>query len=503
MGLLQNISILSAEPIRNMGGAAVQCIIRSSYNRPEQQMNRYVSFANMDNKGGVPNGYAPPYQIVIPLKGGGMATQGINATSSVGIVSLSLGKALASSLVGSGRINILSILSELAHLLSDLDGSGEIFSSNIVGLAILDSDLDGSGEIDITSAVKLLYYCLAELEGNGLISSAEQGAISGLATDLIIGSGKIDEISVLNLLSFLSSDTLGFGEISSSNIIGLSNFLSDISGSGLIDILTSLGLLSGISSSISGSGTVDTSSDFRAYLQMISETYGSGTVDIEINPTLLSYCLSSISGSGTVDITSDFRSYAQFMSELSGEGKINILSQLTGLLWFVTNIFCETDVEAQFRGDSYFSSEITTTGDVVTAQSCAQAVWNAIATNLNESGTMGYKLNSASAAGDPWTAELPGDYAEGTAGELLHSLSELLDQMNTNIDNLPDNIFDTNLENTVNIKNALKIMLSVLSGKTTKSGNTIKFRDISDTKDRVSVTLNDNKERINVSMDLS
>lgn len=58
----------------------------------------------------------------------------------------------------------------------------------------------------------------------------------------------------------------------------------------------------------------------------------------------------------------------------------------------------------------------------VTNDSVAQAVWRAIAADFNEPGTTGAKLNSASAAGDPWTAELPGAYPPGSAGDILGNL---------------------------------------------------------------------------------
>lgn len=53
----------------------------------------------------------------------------------------------------------------------------------------------------------------------------------------------------------------------------------------------------------------------------------------------------------------------------------------------------------------------------------AQAVLNATASQYNIPGTIGNKINSASAAGDPWTAELPGSYPPGTAGNIVGTSS--------------------------------------------------------------------------------
>jgi hypothetical protein len=56
----------------------------------------------------------------------------------------------------------------------------------------------------------------------------------------------------------------------------------------------------------------------------------------------------------------------------------------------------------------------------------AAAVWSSDSGGFNTPGTMGNKLNSASAAGDPWTAELPGTYGEGSAGSLMYFLQQTI-----------------------------------------------------------------------------
>lgn len=61
----------------------------------------------------------------------------------------------------------------------------------------------------------------------------------------------------------------------------------------------------------------------------------------------------------------------------------------------------------------------TTAEGGLTPAGIANAVWNAIAASLNASGTMGEKMNAAGAAGDPWLTELPGAYAEGSAGDII------------------------------------------------------------------------------------
>lgn len=54
----------------------------------------------------------------------------------------------------------------------------------------------------------------------------------------------------------------------------------------------------------------------------------------------------------------------------------------------------------------------------------ANAVWSSLAAQYNDAGTMGNKLNSASAAGDPWGADLS-SYPAGTAGSHLAILAKI------------------------------------------------------------------------------
>lgn len=79
---------------------------------------------------------------------------------------------------------------------------------------------------------------------------------------------------------------------------------------------------------------------------------------------------------------------------------------------------------ADLRGNLTMSAEWGG-AEPLSPEGLARAVWSALATDYNVSGTMGYKLNSASAAGDPWTAD-PTAYAAGTAGASLVASSKAL-----------------------------------------------------------------------------
>ena len=63
-------------------------------------------------------------------------------------------------------------------------------------------------------------------------------------------------------------------------------------------------------------------------------------------------------------------------------------------------------------------------------------------------------------------------------------------------------LLEQNLEETYTIEEVLKIIVSVLAGKTTGGGTSVlKFRDILDTKDRVIATVDENSNRISIVLD--
>lgn len=69
------------------------------------------------------------------------------------------------------------------------------------------------------------------------------------------------------------------------------------------------------------------------------------------------------------------------------------------------------------RGDVRLSLDVDVAAQP-TVFDIVQGVLNAVASQYNIPGTIGNKINSASAAGDPWSADL-GTYGAGTAGYLM------------------------------------------------------------------------------------
>jgi hypothetical protein len=115
------------------------------------------------------------------------------------------------------------------------------------------------------------------------------------------------------------------------------------------------------------------------------------------------------------------------------------------------------------RADATISADINVTGDLLTTGNIAASVWNALAISMNDPGSMGEALNNSGASGNPWDTAIDGTY---TAAEVM------------------------------------RIVAAALAGKATGGGTTgIVLRDLSDTKDVVTLTVDVNGNRDSVVLD--
>lgn len=110
----------------------------------------------------------------------------------------------------------------------------------------------------------------------------------------------------------------------------------------------------------------------------------------------------------------------------------------------------------------------------MTSTEVASAVLGATAASYDSAGTIGEKINDAGAGGSPPTET-------EIATELM----------------------GTSVVSGITVLGALRILLAVLSGKSTKAGSVISFRDPGDTKNVVSATVDSDNQRTSVSRDVS
>lgn len=146
-----------------------------------------------------------------------------------------------------------------------------------------------------------------------------------------------------------------------------------LSGTGTISS-ASLSLITSLAATLAGTGSV--SASMVGSVALAASLIGSGSVMAGLN--LLANCIATIGGTGT--LTSDLKGKANLEADIYvNEGTASIVQM-------------------------------------------AEGVWNAVAADYNEAGTMGEKMNDAGSAGNPWTDTT--DYGAGTKGKLLQDAAD-------------------------------------------------------------------------------
>lgn len=159
-----------------------------------------------------------------------------------------------------------------------------------------------------------------------------------------------------------------------------------------------------------------------------------------------------VSGSGVANIS--FAATAQILSIASGQGSATITLTPTAAIGAEAGIQGSATVLFTPTALIYATgsmSGLSTSETEFSAAALASAVWSATAGDYNAAGTMGEKLNDAGSAANPWTEVIESGF---TAADIL------------------------------------RILAAVAAGNATGlDGAAIVFRDLNDTKDRVTATI--------------
>jgi hypothetical protein len=166
----------------------------------------------------------------------------------------------------------------------------------------------------------------------------------------------------------------GDGDISYANLAGGKNAECAIGGLGTLDAMGSL-IVNAIATILA---TGELSAEVIGKLEASATLAGTGDIDAALGAIAGAVC--EILGSGTAD-----------MSIASAIG--------------------------------HASATIYVNQSQASVQQLVEGVWDALATEYNESGTMGQKLNAAGSAGDPWITELPGVYSGTQAGKIIGDIN--------------------------------------------------------------------------------
>ncbi len=304
-------------------------------------------------------------------------------------------------------------------------------------------------------------YSLVMGDGLGLLSATTTIYQSGNITNLNLAGGLNGASTVvgtstltgqLGALAYLITSIIGTSTLSG-NIQGAVNIAANLAGSG--DLTGALGALISILADLNGNGNLTGSIagalEATATLAGNGDLVGAiqGSVSIISNITGTSTLTSAIIGNwnmvsavaGSSTLVSNIKAIANLVSILSGSGTITLTSGSTP-----GDMFCD----------------ITLCGDL-TPTNVAAAVWESLAASFNNAGTMGEIMNNMGAATDPWTVVLEGTY---TAGDIIKLMSAAI----------------VGKSDIINLGGGLA---------------TIIFRDINDTENRVTATLQ-NSERTQV-----
>ncbi len=197
---------------------------------------------------------------------------------------------------------------------------------------------------------------------------------------------------------------------------------------------------------------------------------------------------------GTGDLTGSLEAFLQLAAAIGGTGTVAGTTVLDALGNLATALGGSGTVAGTtvLTALGTLAAEINVTGGTLTTANVADAIWSAIASANNDPGTMGAKLNAASAAGDPWTAPLPGSYASGEAGNIIGNL-------------LTDLLDDETIEAGLTVREAMRLILAALAGKVSGSpGTTITFRNaVADSKNRIVATVDGDGNRTAITYDVT
>ena len=147
-----------------------------------------------------------------------------------------------------------------------------------------------------------------------------------------------------------------------------------------------------------------------------SSMNGTGDITQAIGGLILS-AIATLTGSGQI-YSASINAKLEAAAILAGQGSIT--ASIGALAGAVSTIIGTGNISnsSEMHGTGYMDSAITPF-TTLSPQNLAQNVWNSLATEFNNVGTMGQKLNGAGTAGDPWGTSVPGAYAVGTAGYIL------------------------------------------------------------------------------------
>jgi hypothetical protein len=211
----------------------------------------------------------------------------------------------------------------------------------------------------------------------------------GLPVAFVIASGGVQQASLAGAV-FLYCTASGHSgsDIDVSASVGLSAIVSGQSGES-INIAGGIGII----------GTI------------------SGTCSVDANGMLVAPMGASIDGFGDL-VNAPLIGAFRCMAVINGQGTFT--ADVTAIGHILADIDSGAGIDADIMAKAFMGADVYVNVSQATVKATVDALWSAQASDYNEPGTMGNKVNAAGTAGDPWTADLS-IYSEGTAGKKLEN----------------------------------------------------------------------------------
>ncbi len=186
-------------------------------------------------------------------------------------------------------------------------------------------------------------------------------------------------------------------------------------------------------------------------------------------------------GTASADIVGKLEAAADLAGSGDLEGALGALADLAASLEGAGA------VSAAAVAKAFMSANIVVTGDLLTAETVAQSVWAAAASASNSAGSMGEKLNDAGRTNITAGLIIP---CAGSMGEKLNDAGSA------------SNPWTEVIESGYTAAEIMRLLAAVMAGKSNGGGGTtINFRDLADTKDRITATVDTNGNRSTVVKD--
>lgn len=188
----------------------------------------------------------------------------------------------------------------------------------------------------------------------------------------------------------------GYGTINFSNLAGVKRAVCTISGTSYIGVADKVDIIAIAKFVKQLVGLATVNANIAALVNLIPRAIvGTSDVDASLGGISLAVC----DIVGTSDVSADIASNALISSNI--EGTSTFTSDIIASMYIVAAIVADSILQGDIVADAFMSSDIFMGAEVdpLSPSGLAAAVWNALANDFNDSGTMGQKLNSAAVGG--------------------------------------------------------------------------------------------------------